>query len=58
MLTLMLKNLANETLQTQQHYFSQADADSANSMASLGMALGDQLRRAGAPIDQLVGISY
>jgi hypothetical protein len=55
--SMVLKNLATQTLQTQQQDLSQGDADSANSMASLGMALGDQLRRAGAPIDQLVGIS-
>jgi RNA polymerase sigma factor (sigma-70 family) len=52
----MLKSLANETLQIQQRDFNQGDTASANSLASLGMVLGDQLRRAGSPIHQLVGI--
>jgi len=53
----VLKDLGNETVQTEQHYFSQGDADSAISMASMAMALGDQLRRASGAIDQLVGIA-
>ena len=52
----VLKGLAGEVLQVQQQDASQGDAAAANSMASLGMALGDQLRRSGRPIDQLVGI--
>jgi hypothetical protein len=54
---MMLKDLANQTVQTQQHYLSQGDADSANSMASMGVELGNQLRRAAGPIDELVGIA-
>ncbi len=53
----VLKSLANETVQTQQQYVSQSDVSSANSMTAMGMVLGDQLRRASGPIDQLVGIS-
>ena len=53
----MLKDLANETVQTQQNYVNQGDAGSATSMASMGMGLADQLMRSGGPIDQLVGIS-
>jgi hypothetical protein len=53
----VLKDLANQTLQTQQQYLSQGNTGSATSMASLGMALGDQLRNAAAPIDELVGIA-
>jgi len=53
----MLKELANETVQTEQHYFSQADTSSAVSMVAMGMRLGDQLRRASTGIDQLVGIT-
>ena len=53
----MLKDLANEAVQTQQNYVSQGDAGSATSMASMGMGLADQLMRSGAPIDQLVGIA-
>jgi len=53
----MLKALANETVQAQQQYVSQGDANSASSMASMGMQLADQLRRANGPIDQLVGIA-
>jgi len=53
---MVLKDLAGQALQIQQQDFSQGDAGAANSMAALGMALGDQLRRSGQPIDQLVGI--
>ncbi len=53
----VLKSLANETVQAQQQYLSQGDANSANTMASMGIVLGDQLRRAPSPIDQLVGIA-
>jgi RNA polymerase sigma factor (sigma-70 family) len=53
----VLKDLANETVQTQQRYVTQGDANSASSMASMGMVLGDQLRRAGGAIDELVGIA-
>ncbi|HWH71245.1 MAG TPA: RNA polymerase sigma factor [Candidatus Sulfotelmatobacter sp.] len=53
----VLKALANETVQAQQQYLSRSDAGSANSMASMGIALSDQLRRASAPIDALVGIA-
>jgi len=53
----MLKDLASETVQSQQQYVSQGDANSASSMASMGMVLGDQLRRAGGAIDVLVGIA-
>src|ERR1039458_6229176 len=51
-----LKNLANQMMQTQQQDLTQGDAASANSMASMGMILGNILR-AGSPIDQLVGIA-
>ena len=51
-----LKSLANDILQLEQQYRSTGDAASANTMASMGMVLGDQLR-AGAPIEQLVGIA-
>jgi RNA polymerase sigma factor (sigma-70 family) len=51
-----LKNLANQMMQTQQQDLTQGDAASANSMASMGMVLGNILR-AGGPIDQLVGIA-
>jgi RNA polymerase sigma factor (sigma-70 family) len=51
-----LKNLANQMMQTQQQDLTQGDAASANSMASMGMVLGNDLR-AGSPIDQLVGIA-
>jgi hypothetical protein len=54
---MVLKTLANETLRLEQQDFSQGDAASANAMAALAMALGDQLRRANAPIDQLMGIA-
>lgn len=53
----VLKSLANETLQTQQQYLNQGDVNSANTMASMGMVLGDQMRRAYGPIDELVGIA-
>jgi RNA polymerase sigma factor (sigma-70 family) len=53
---MVLKDLAGQVLQIQQQDISQGDTGAANSMASLGMALGDQLRRSGAPIDQLVGV--
>ena len=53
----VLKDLANETVQTQQYYISQGDANSASSMASMGLVLGDQLRRAGGVIDELVGVA-
>ncbi len=52
----VLKALANETVQTQQQYQNQGDTGSASSMASMGIELGTQLRRASGPIDQLVGI--
>ena len=52
-----LKALANDTLQAQQQYAGQGDASSANSLAALGMQLGDQLRRTSGFIDQLVGIA-
>ena len=52
-----LKDLASQVLQTQQQDFAQGDTAAGNTMASLGMTLGDQLRHAGAPIDQLVGIA-
>jgi RNA polymerase sigma factor (sigma-70 family) len=51
-----LKELANKTVQLQQQYRSQDDGGSAISMAAIGIVLGDQLRRASGPIDQLVGI--
>jgi hypothetical protein len=53
----VLKTLANDTVQAQQHYVSNGDTGSAVSMASMGMKLGDQLREASGPIDQLVGIA-
>jgi RNA polymerase sigma factor (sigma-70 family) len=51
-----LRNLANQMMQTQQQDLTRGDAASANSMASMGMVLGNTLR-AGGPIDQLVGIA-
>ncbi|MGD0017305.1 MAG: sigma-70 family RNA polymerase sigma factor [Verrucomicrobiia bacterium] len=51
-----LKSLANQMMQTQQQDLTQGDAASANSMASMGMVLGNTLR-AGDPIAQLVGIA-
>ncbi len=51
-----LKNLANQMMQTQQQDFNRGDPAAANSMASMGMVLGNTLR-AGGPIDQLVGIA-
>jgi RNA polymerase sigma factor (sigma-70 family) len=51
-----LKGLANQMMQIQQQDLTQGDAASANSMASMGMVLGNTLR-AGSPIDQLVGIA-
>ncbi len=53
----VLKGLANETVQAQQQYLTQGDSSSANSMASMGVVLADQLKRAPGPIDQLVGIA-
>jgi RNA polymerase sigma factor (sigma-70 family) len=53
----ILKNLANEMMQTQQQYLNQGDAASANSMASMGMVLGGQLRAADGLINQLTGIA-
>jgi hypothetical protein len=53
----VLKTLANNALQTQQQYATQGDAASATSMASLGINLGDQLRHADGPMDELVGIA-
>ena len=53
----VLKTLANDAVQTQQNYVSQGNTSSAISMASMGMELGDQLREASGPIDQLVGIA-
>jgi hypothetical protein len=51
-----LKNLASQMMQTQQPDLTKGDATSANSMASMGMVLGNTLR-AGSPIDQLVGMA-
>ncbi|MGA2281417.1 MAG: sigma-70 family RNA polymerase sigma factor [Verrucomicrobiota bacterium] len=51
-----LKNLGNQIMQTQQQNLTQGDAASANSLASMGMVLGNSLL-AGNPIDQLVGIA-
>jgi len=51
-----LKTLAGQMLQTQQQDVGQGDAASANSMASMGMVLGNELRT-GGPIEQLVGIA-
>jgi len=53
----VLKDLANHTAQTEQQYFTQGDASSALTMASMSMNLGDQLRRAYGPMDELVGIA-
>ena len=53
----VLKTLGNDTVQMQQTYASQGDADLVISMASMAMRLGDQLREASGPIDQLVGIA-
>ena len=52
-----LKNLANQMVQTQQQDLTQGDAASANSMASMGMVLGNTLRAGDRPIAQLVGIA-
>jgi len=43
-------------MQTQQQDLTRGDAASANSLASMGMVLGNTLR-AGSPMDQLVGIA-
>ncbi|HTS19773.1 MAG TPA: sigma-70 family RNA polymerase sigma factor [Verrucomicrobiae bacterium] len=51
-----LKNLGNQMLQLQQQDFARGDAASANSLASIGLALGNELRT-GGPIEQLVGIA-
>ncbi|MGA2221065.1 MAG: sigma-70 family RNA polymerase sigma factor [Verrucomicrobiia bacterium] len=51
-----LKNMANQMMQTQQQDLTRGDAASANSLASMGMVLGNTLR-AGSPMDQLVGIA-
>ncbi|MGA2867434.1 MAG: sigma-70 family RNA polymerase sigma factor [Verrucomicrobiota bacterium] len=51
-----LKALAGEMRQVQQQYQSQGDAASANSLASVGMALGGQLSANGV-IDQLMGMA-
>jgi RNA polymerase sigma factor (sigma-70 family) len=56
-LPMVLKDLANEALQTQQACAGRGDASAANSMASLGMGLGDQLRRNSGPLTELVGIA-
>ncbi|MGA2748639.1 MAG: sigma-70 family RNA polymerase sigma factor [Verrucomicrobiota bacterium] len=53
----VLKDLGNQTVQTQQQYVSQGDTASATSMASMGITLGNQLRQASGPIDELVGIA-
>ncbi len=54
---LILKDLGNQAVQTQQQFLNQGDPKSANSMASVGMVLAGQLRRASGPIDELVGIA-
>jgi RNA polymerase sigma factor (sigma-70 family) len=53
----ILKDLGNQAVQTQQQSLNQADASSASSMASVGLVLAGQLRRASGPIDELVGIA-
>jgi RNA polymerase sigma factor (sigma-70 family) len=53
----VLKALANDTVQAQQQYVSQGDTGSATSMASMGMQLGNQLRNAPGPIDELMGVA-
>ena len=52
----MLKELGNQTVQGLQQDVAQGNTEAANSMASMGMILGDQLRQASGPIDELVGI--
>ena len=55
-----LKDLATEMLQVQQQYQNQGDAASANSLAYMGLALGNRLAAGAnnqAMIDQLVGIA-
>jgi hypothetical protein len=51
-----LKNLGNQMLQIQQQDRSKGDAALANSLASMGMVLGNELRT-GGPIERLVGIA-
>jgi hypothetical protein len=53
----VLQELGNEMLRTEQDYARQGDTTSAASMASMGMALGERLRRGAGPIDELVGIA-
>jgi RNA polymerase sigma factor (sigma-70 family) len=52
----LLKALAADVLQVQQQSANQGNTASAISMASMGMQLGDQLRQASGPIDELVGV--
>jgi RNA polymerase sigma factor (sigma-70 family) len=50
-----LKNLAGQMMQAQQLDLARGDAASANSLAAMGMVLGNTLRARG-PIEQLMGI--
>ncbi len=51
-----LKNLAGQMMQAQQQDLARGNAASANSLASMGMVLGNTLRARG-PIEQLMGIA-
>ena len=51
-----LRTLVNQMMQAQQQDLTKGDAVAANSMASMGMVLGNELR-AGSPLEQLVEIA-